>query len=320
MLKLSSHIFNSRYVGPTVSFEIQKVYYSSNTFSICSVEQGLEFFLMLDTRCWMKRWKHSLPPRLSKIRALQPPFQTLQHVRNLQLRIKAEHFETNKPDKMTDIEDFAYEQHFLRYTQSNLTRLRFLSTHLSDKSNSNIEFIVMTELAQLGQREGHNRFFINILQTIRNTVYMLVHDVPSCTVKIIHHDDAVSSFPRDITKIFGLTKEQWQLVSAGANDIMSFLQRTVVQWSLDRFPNRLTFYQEKSLGGGSEETVAEFYLAPSTIPDERLGYDSISGQELGELLHERWGIASVLDTECKYPVTQGRYWCADDEMVDGWDE
>jgi hypothetical protein len=59
------------------------------------------------------------------------------------------------------------------------------------------------------------RAFINLLQALRNTFYTLIYDMGQSEIKIVHHDEAISAFPRDITALWSLTKRQWDQVRIG---------------------------------------------------------------------------------------------------------
>jgi hypothetical protein len=80
----------------------------------------------------------------------------------------------------------------------------------------NVEFIILTEFPISGDvRTGlaAQCNYVNFLECTRNTVYTMMHDCDHISVKITHYDEGISAFPRDITGIFGLTKEQWEHVS-----------------------------------------------------------------------------------------------------------
>jgi hypothetical protein len=215
MVLPSSHFLNPRYVGPAISYEIQKMYYTRNTFSICNVEEGIFNFLHQHSGYSMQRWRDGRPPNVPEDLKLQPLFFPKKYIQNLQIRIKFEQFHSDMPENLTDNEAYAYEREFLRFTLSNLDGLKVL-WHGRPKLGLNIEFIIMTALpnlesGELGTEAQCN--FINFLQVVRHTVYTMLHDCVDVSIKITHHDEGLSPFPRNITGIFALTKEQWEQVS-----------------------------------------------------------------------------------------------------------
>lgn len=203
-------------MGPTISFEIQKLYYTSNTFSICTVKQGIHHFLHLHTGYSMRRWKDGIPASMPEDLILIPPFLPRDHVRDLQIRVKAERLNSaSLLDHEDDEELWAEEQRLLQSISDNLFGLQ-IPTVPDNTRKSSIELVITTQMKSLRQDvdgEHDARHFVNILETIRNTVYSLVHDGQDCTVKITHLDDNVSPFPRNLTEIFSLTQAEWRNVS-----------------------------------------------------------------------------------------------------------
>ncbi|CAE7028232.1 hypothetical protein PTTW11_04392 [Pyrenophora teres f. teres] len=63
MVLPNSYLLNPRYVGPVMSAEIQKVYYTQNTFSICSVRQAIRNFGTLHSGYFMQTWEEEGKPR-----------------------------------------------------------------------------------------------------------------------------------------------------------------------------------------------------------------------------------------------------------------
>ena len=213
MVMPASHIFNPKYVGKTISHEIQKVYYSSNTFSVCNVENAISNFLNLPTGYSMQKWSNGLPPTLPETLQLQPVIIPSDHISHLQVRVKLEHLESSMPKYLGQMQEYAHEQQFLHLTALELQGLKQLSVSSAQRKIS-IELIVMTELPGLGtDLYDDDRRFVNFLQAIRNTVYTLIHGGGNLRVKITHQDESFSPFPRDITQMFALTKQQWEHVS-----------------------------------------------------------------------------------------------------------
>ncbi|KAF1850528.1 uncharacterized protein K460DRAFT_412221 [Cucurbitaria berberidis CBS 394.84] len=270
----NSHVLNPRYVGQAIMAEAQKVYYKNNTFSVCNMEGAIHNFLQLHPGYNFKTWRNGDPPQLPRALRLEPFSVPAQWVRSLQVRVKLEHFESNMPLNTTEEEQYTYERHFLRHVYTSLSALEEL-VHTSLQTELSIEFIMMTELPTLDNDlySSEDRRFVNFLQAIRNTVYMTMFDREGTTVKITHHDEMMWPFPRDLTGLFALSKEQWEL------------EKSV-------YPLR---------------GVADFYLAPASLDLGTLS-GGFSEREMESLLRERWGIDSVLDTKCKYPITEGKYW------------
>jgi hypothetical protein len=212
-----SHFLDPRYVGPAIAFETQKMYYAQNTFSVCSVEQGIFYLLNSDSsKNMVGRRYDGRPKYVPKDLELKPPVYPRDHIQNLQIRVKLEQFHSDMPqDHFSDFEKYAYERRFLRFTQQNLEGLKgFL--HNRSKQRLNIEFVIMTELLDFEEDDPgwHAKCnYVNFLQSIRNWVYRMMYDCGNVSVKITHHDELQFPFPRDITGLFGLTKEQWEHVS-----------------------------------------------------------------------------------------------------------
>jgi hypothetical protein len=218
----SSHFLNPRYVGPAIAYDIQKVYYSRNTFSICTVEDAIRRFLVFDTSLSMEKWRGGRPPNVARDLNLPLPIRTFEHVRKLQIRVKFEQFHSNMPQRASPDEKGAYERHFLRFVGWNLSGLEVLLDRDS-KLGLDIEFIIMTTLRDVTDDEvgwDAQCNWINFLQSVRNTVYLMKYDCPNTTVKVTHHDDGISPFPRNLTGLFALTKEQWKYVSTCAISIL----------------------------------------------------------------------------------------------------
>jgi hypothetical protein len=128
-----------------------------------------------------------------------------------QLRLKYEHMNAviTKDVPVAPVarrETFANECSFLRNAKNSLSSL-----HCMQAGNQalEIEFIIMTSIKQ---PRDECRHFVNILQSLRNTVYSLKYDRDDSRIKVIHHDENVSPFPRNITALWSLTKEQWEYV------------------------------------------------------------------------------------------------------------
>ncbi|KAJ4364523.1 hypothetical protein N0V83_009118 [Neocucurbitaria cava] len=266
MVLPNSHVLNPSYVGESFAAEAHEVYYTNNTFSICNVERAIFEFIF--TEPLRKFFNRKDDERFTPRAAL---------VRNLQIRIKMENFESTMPfsvqqDYATEEEKYAYERNFLRYHTIYLKYLGNL-TGWSRRRELNIEFILMTDLPP--NPLPKERIFVNMLQAIRDTVYTNMYIRKGMTIRVTHYDEAIGPFPRDLTGLFSLTKEQWE--------------------------------REQAVHHGKSRWVADFYLAPEPIDVATLG-GGFSEREMLPLLRERWGIDSAFDTKCKYPITEGRYW------------
>jgi hypothetical protein len=211
-----SHFLDPRYVGPEAAYEIQKMYYTRNTFSICSVEQAIYSFSRNHSGYNIVGYSSDgTPYPVPNGIETKPPLWPRNHVRNLQVRVKFEQFYENMlQDHFSDLEKYAHERRFLRFTQQNLQGLeQFLRDRSKDEIN--IEFIIMTELLDFQDVEvglGAQCNYVNFLQSVREWVYIMKYDCDNISVKVTHHDEVLSPFPRNITEIFGLTKEQWDHV------------------------------------------------------------------------------------------------------------
>lgn len=214
ILMPQSHIFNPKYVGSKVACETQEVYYTYNTFSICNVDHGIQRFLEEDTtRMFHLKKQHMHSP--GEYKGVKP----VQFVQKLQIRLKCEHFFDNMAG-VTDIDElYKSEQGFLNDLQASVEKLPALLKHPRAQDLS-IEFVLMTELVRPSYHGTNQhleslwaRCFVNILQALRNTVFQLMYDCGKTTVTFIHHDERLGAFPRNITGLYSLSKEQWDYVS-----------------------------------------------------------------------------------------------------------
>jgi hypothetical protein len=212
ILMPDSHIFNMAYMGQKVAFETQKAYLANNTFSVCNVENGIYHFLNsieYGVSVTSNTFSRERP------RAFIVPYG---YVRKLQIRVKYEHCKPFLPDYLPAASGgyrgmFADECYFLRHSKNALGVLQ----HLPQRAQPlELEFIIMTETDQLTEVDGRESkgdlSFINLLQALRNTFYALMYDRENTKIRIIHHDEHISPFPRDITLLWSLTKEQWEYV------------------------------------------------------------------------------------------------------------
>jgi hypothetical protein len=198
----SNHIFNADYMGQQVVLELLKKYYSNNTFSVCNIEGGLDYLCT------------AVAPNADGA-ALD--FVPLNHVHDLQIRVKGEHFAANvspsSVDDGTRLKELAEKMFFLRRTVDSLQVFRCRVQATSHPLN--IEFVLMSDLMSSSYYTHFAHLhMVNFLQTIRNTVYELMHNREHTTVRVTSQDDSLWAFPRNYTGLFTMTKEKWHYVSA----------------------------------------------------------------------------------------------------------
>jgi hypothetical protein len=300
-----SHVLHPAYMSFAIASETQKVYFANNTFSLCNVERGIASFLEDDNHRRPYRFRGaSLSENAHRDTTsnVGPEPKPLDLVRKLQIRIKCEHAELLLKRELfatsmaTYREVFANECDFLRLTRNSLEPLLYLP---QQERPLELEFVIMTtylprEVAATAEDySDQHRLFINILQALRNTVYKLMYDCGNTTIKIIQHDELLSPFPRNLTALWSLSKEQWEHVCLNATCKCSPL---------------LTLSQEKSANHGRVVWDADFYLAcPGMSAEETHG--RFQGSEALALLRERWGISDAFrENRPKWPIVEGRYW------------
>lgn len=310
ILMPDSHIFKPSYVSNDIACEIREAYFSNNTFSICNVDGGIFDFVygnITDTSTLS-------PPDRDYPGARVPTFRVdmfdnlpaFKFANKLQLRLKYEHecatiIKDVPISPLAHRETFANECSFLRSSKNSLSALHCIQ---AGHETLDIEIIIMTAL---GYGEGAKRHFINILQSLRNTIYALKYDRLDSIVKVIHHDENVSPFPRDITALWSLTKEQWNQVSVPVPYLtISTMTLAISSWT------SLTFQQEKRANEDEHGSTwdADFYLAPLELDGlAQEAHGGILEDETAHLLRERWGITNALkDTRPKWPIKEGKYW------------
>jgi hypothetical protein len=203
-----NHIFKASYMGENIALETLKFYYTSNNFSICNVDGGLKLL-----------FNHELLTPALERSVIN--FAPIDHVRNLQIRVKCEHFRVLAVSPVTvpehRIEQFVKEEAFLRHTVESLTDFRHRISN-SVPHELNVEIILMSDLTAADNTGGvgfqeHMYYRItNLLQTIRNLVYELKYDRKHTTVKVTHQDDGLMAFPKNYTGLFHLTRDEWDYV------------------------------------------------------------------------------------------------------------
>jgi hypothetical protein len=198
----SNHIFNTDYMGQQVVRELLKKYYSNNTFSVCNIEGGLDYLCTAVA---------------SNTDGAAFDFVPLDHIHDLQIRVKGEHFTAKvsptSADDGTRLKELAEKMLFLRRTVESLQVFR--SRVQATSHPLNLEFVLMLDV----MNSGYHTLFVhihvvNFLQTIRNAVYELMHDRELTTVRVTCQDESLWAFPRNHTGLFTMTKEKWNYVSA----------------------------------------------------------------------------------------------------------
>ncbi|KAL1608518.1 hypothetical protein SLS60_003460 [Paraconiothyrium brasiliense] len=198
-----SRLLNPAYLGHHIAREASMYYYKANTFSVCTLENALSDFLFKDpihNFTGQKRIPQSAEPL-----GLTP----VDHIRNLQIRIKYEHYSTYLAfyDNLDDGEK--------NLVQGIFDVLHDFCSHLNPAiaSQLHVEFCMMTAYKAPTDEELYHddRQHLNLLEAIRVPVYILKHDF-GVDITVIHYDELVSVFPRNVTAIFQLSKDQWSQV------------------------------------------------------------------------------------------------------------
>ncbi|KAJ4320300.1 hypothetical protein N0V94_003477 [Neodidymelliopsis sp. IMI 364377] len=203
-----SHIFQPSYMGKDVVLEALATYYKGNSFSVCNVKRGLEYL-----------FTHGLPASEGPAISFAP----IDHICDLQIRLKCEHLDTELYTLATESENrlahFAREELFLRHTIESLAGFRSRIQSLTQRELS-VEIVLMTDLPSCtGNHEEYVQVrTMNLLQTTRGLVYELMYDLEHATVRVTHQDDNLMAFPRNYTRLFHLTKDQWTRGNTGQHD------------------------------------------------------------------------------------------------------
>ncbi|KAF1949548.1 hypothetical protein CC80DRAFT_457341, partial [Byssothecium circinans] len=201
----TDHTLDPAYVGREMAYEASHFYYSKNTFSICTVGDTMRTFLTNDVA-------YNFPNALEGSLRIPLGIIPRDYIRNLQIRIKYEHFDAYRFRYLQ--EDFSREQGLVQETFTNLEALK--PTELPEKPppNQNIEFIIMTAFQNDSIRfpqPGTDavRRLTNLLEAIRNPIYALQHDL-NAEISVLHHDEECFAFPRPMTGLFSMSKEDWE--------------------------------------------------------------------------------------------------------------
>lgn len=216
LLMPEDYVFHPSYMGKEIALETLKTYYESNSFSVCNVEGGL------DSLC--------APATLG---SETTEFVPIDHICDLQIRIKCEHFTLPNADhecSWEPLKEFVLDEPFLRNTVESFATFRSKIQTTTARA-LNIEIVLMSDLITKSQQYR----LINMLQTFRNFVYELMHDREHTTVRITHQDESIMAFPRNYTGLFQLNREQWGYVSALSYD--SYISDIPVLTSSRRSPD-----------------------------------------------------------------------------------
>lgn len=201
----NSHIFNTEYMGHDIALELLKTYYEGNSFSVCNIEGGL------DDLCTAV---------ISNPDGAALDFVPIDHIHDLQIRIKCEHFTEIISHSGVDVgvrlKELVEKELFLRRTVESLRSFR--SKIQATTHELNIEVVLMLGSNKKGSLNSMSTFKgvrnMNFLQAVRNMVYELIHDRKHTTVRVTGQDDSLWAFPRNYTGLFRMTKENWDLVCA----------------------------------------------------------------------------------------------------------
>ncbi|CAI6232363.1 unnamed protein product [Periconia digitata] len=198
----TDHALDPTFMGKEVAHEVSKFYYASNTFSMCTIDDSIERFLLYDVATNFPDFFNE-----EKILDLVP----IDHVRNLQIRVKNQHL------SFRGTAEFDMEKDMLM----DIFRTFDALTHSGRTETSpqmSLEVILMTSFPPRSldrstpddeTRETRRRL-TNILEAIRSPLYKLQHD-QNTQISVLHHDESSFAFPRPLTHLFALDKSNWEL-------------------------------------------------------------------------------------------------------------
>lgn len=195
-----SRLLDPRYLGHVVARDASMYYYKSNTFTVCTLENALSDFLFRDPI-------HNFIGAETNPESAEPlGLIPIDHIRNLEIRVKYEHYFTY----LTFYEELHNGEKTL--IQGIFDALHDFSSRISPAVASQLHVEICMMSASIPLRNNLNeRTHMNVLEAIRVPVYMLKHDL-GAAIKVIHHDEYCSPFPKDKTGIFQLSKDQWSKV------------------------------------------------------------------------------------------------------------
>ncbi|KAJ4354153.1 uncharacterized protein N0V89_005886 [Didymosphaeria variabile] len=163
-----------------------------------------------------------------------------------------------------------------KLVQSIFDALHDFSSHVRPAiaSQLHVEFCMMTAYKEPVDEDGHNRdnrHHLNLLEALRVPVYMLKHDL-GVDITIIHYDEHVSVFPRNVTAIFQLSEDKWS--------------------------------KEKQA-----YKAADISYSPSQYyVDIRGSTKPFALDDSIKILYSRWGLSSAFNKECKFSIRESEVW------------
>ncbi|KAL5374100.1 hypothetical protein DPSP01_012161 [Paraphaeosphaeria sporulosa] len=192
-----SRLLNPAYLGHAVARDASMYYYTSNTFTVCTLENALSDFLFRDPI-------HNFIGGETGLENVEPlGLLPIDHIRNLEIRVKYEHYFTY----LTFYEELQDGEK--RFIQGIFDALHDFSRRISPANASRLHVEICMMSASIPLRDRLNeRTHMNVLEAIRVPVYVLKHDL-GADIKVIHYDDHLSPFPKDKSAIFQLSKDQW---------------------------------------------------------------------------------------------------------------
>ncbi|KAF2639657.1 hypothetical protein P280DRAFT_550367 [Massarina eburnea CBS 473.64] len=275
------HTLDPAYVGRQVAIEASQLYYSSNTFSVCTLENTLPEFLFTDI-------VSNFPKSPTHSQSIHAPLNITPFdlVHNLQIRVKYEHFDTYRTHYLWG--HFTHEQDFLLQIYTNLSALTQRRNELSVPDSSaqlrppppalTIEFILMTAFYSLDWNPfpvtDTLRRLTNLFEALRTPLYTLRHD-HAAEISVIHHDDGCFPFPMRLTNLFSMSREDWEYEKQA-------LERAKMVYS-----------------------PLQFLLAPAKDGDPELGFPC---RKMDRLLKRRWACSPNLRSHPEWKVSKSAYW------------
>lgn len=133
VLMPTDHVLNPAYMGVGVAYEVSKLYYAENVFSICTIGNSMHSFLFSDAGT---NFATSDDEQSTYVLGLLPA----DYIRNLQVRVKYEHFDFYKNYYLWG--KFEREQDLLNGIYKDLESLTH-SGLTEPRPQRNIEIIVM---------------------------------------------------------------------------------------------------------------------------------------------------------------------------------
>ena len=163
-------------------------------------------------------------------------FVPIDHVRDLQIRMKFEH---SKPHdcRMKRAPGCFHSSYYFKdesQLRDAVDSLQAFRTRVVRPSHDmNIEFVLMTDLDTPQDDQDAKTiaeaYFTNFLQSIRNTVYELLHERGRVSVRVTHQDDGLMAFPKNYTGLYKMTKDQWEYVSPLCDSYMWYRTRVLTR-------------------------------------------------------------------------------------------